>query len=253
MVAYKQFHLAVIVDSQQGNAHVKVIKPKSTSVSGGEERQLSSTKSGWTCGISTGLNLGSHPQAAIMGVAMKTNEKTAGFEKTQNHSAITASVHRSDGNVSWGFNIADVSIQKQGIDMQEDDLPTVRFEFAGDSDLPEPPPKYMDIAIISSWSIIPLHEVSDSEPKSAWLHKLLRFFRSTSKAQTTSYSNLCQIVALKVDPSNLPRPSRYRAKVEVRSGVCGPPDVKRQAADSVDVTFAVVDSDGRYITADLWT
>ena len=88
------------------------------------------------------------------------------------------------------------------------------------------------------------------KPKGTWIHKLLRFFRSTGNVntQTTSYSNLFQIVVLKADLFNfkLPEPSHYRAKVKVRSGVSGPPVVKRQAADSVNVTPAVVD--GKYIT-----
>ena len=184
--------------------------------------------------MTTGMTLGLHPQATITGIAMKKSEETTDSEKKRNHSAIA--VHRSDGNVWWGFNIDDINIQKQGIDMQEDVLPTVRFEFVGDSDVPAPPPKYMDIVITSYWSII-----LPSKPKSTWLRKLLDFFGSTGNTQTTSYSNLFQIVALKADPSNLPKPSHYRAKVKIRSGACGPPDVKRRAADSVNVTLAVID------------
>ena len=84
--------------------------------------------------------------------------------------------------------------------------------------------------------------------KSTWIHKLLHFFRPTGNldTQTISYSNLFQIVALKVDPSKLQEPSHYRAKVKVKSGVSRPPVVKRQAADSVCVTPAVVD--GKYET-----
>ena len=233
MIAYKQFHLRVVIDSQQENAHVKVIKPKRTTDSDGEEKQSSSTTSGLTRGMRAGLTLGLNPQAAITGNATKTNEETRGSEKKRYNSAITE--QHGDGNVQWGFNIDDVNLRKWGVDMREDVLPTVCFEFVGDSDEPAPPPKWMDVAIISYWSkIIP------SEPKNNWIHKLLRFFRSTGN--TPSYSNLFQIVALKADLSNLPKPSRYRAKVKVcqRSGVSGHPDVKRRAADSVYVTPAVV-------------
>ena len=175
---------------------------------------------------------------------MKMNEETAGFEKRRYNSAITE--HRSDGNVRWGFNIDDVNLQKSGIDMREDVLPTVCFEFVGNSNVPAPPPECMDIVITSYWSMI-----LPSEPKSTWIHKLLHPFKfrltgNSCNTQTTSYSNLFQIVALKADLSNLPEPSHYRAKVKVRSGASGPPDVKRKAADSVDVTPAVVD--GRHIT-----
>ena len=238
-IAYKQFHLRVIVDSQQKNAHIKVIKPKRTSDSDGEEKQSSSAKLGQTRGMTAGLTLGLHPQAVITGTAMKTNEETAGSERKRYHSAITE--HHSDGNVRWGFNIDDVNLQTCGIDLREDVLPTVQFEFVGKSNIPAPPPKYMDIVITSYWSM-----VLQNEPKSTWIRKLLHFFRSTGNNQTISYSNLFQIVALKADLSNMPEPSHYRAKVKFRSGACGPPDVERQAVDSVDVTLAVVD--GRYIT-----
>lgn len=189
--------------------------------------------------MTVGLTLGLHPQAAITGAAMKTNEETVGSEKKRYNSAITE--HHSDGNVQWGFNIDDISEQKWGVELQKDVLPTVHFEFVGDSNVPAPPPKCMDIVITSYWSMI-----LPSELKNTWIHKLLRFFRSTGNTQTISYSNLFQIVALKADLSNLQEPSYYRAKVKVRSGISGPPDVKRMAADSVIVTPAVVD--GRYIT-----
>ena len=170
---------------------------------------------------------------------MKTNEESAGSERKRYHSAITE--HHSDGNVRWGFNIDDVNLQKLGIDLQEDVLPTVHFKFVGKSNVPASPPKDIDIVITSYWSMI-----LPSEPKSTWIRKILHLFRSTGNTQTTSYSNLFQIVALKADLSNLPEPSHYRAKVKFRSGACGPPDVERQAVDSVNVTLAVVD--GRYIT-----
>jgi hypothetical protein len=235
----------VIVDSHQENADIEVIKPRGTSDSNGEERHSSSMKSGRTHGMTTGLTLGPHPQAAITGTAVKTNEKTVGSEKKRYISAITE--YHIDGTVWWGFNIDDSNFQKRGIDMPQEDLPTVRFEFIGDSDEPAPPPtpppKDMDIAITSYWSMI-----SSGDPKSNWIHKLLHFFKSTgnTQSQAISYSNLFQIVALKAHPSNLPKLSHYRAKMKVKSGVSEPPVVKRRAVDSVYVTSAVVD--GMYIT-----
>jgi hypothetical protein len=213
------------------------IKPTTTSDSDGEERQLLETKSGRTRGMAASLTLGPHPQAAIIGSASKTNEKSASFEKKRYNSAIIE--HHIDGNVQWAFNIDDANFQKFGITMPKDVLPSARFKFLGDSIVPAPPehpPKCMDIAITSYWSLI-----LPSEPKSTWIHKLLRSFRSTGNTPTTSYSNLFQIVALTADVSNLPELSYYRAKVKVNSGVSGPPEVRRQAAESVCVTPAVVD------------
>lgn len=194
--------------------------------------------------MSTNLTVGPNPQAVLTGSITKTNEEIVGSETTRYLSAITE--YQDDGKVWWGFNIDDVNFRKRGFNMPKHNLPTVHFEFIGDSNEsappPAPPPKYMDIVITSIWSIIP-SESSDSEPKSTCIHKLLRLFRSTGNAPTTSYSNLFQIVALNADPSNLQEPTHYRAKVKVnlKSGVSGPPEVKRQAVDSVCVTPAVVD------------
>lgn len=185
--------------------------------------------------------MGSNPLAALTITATKKNEETVGSEKTQYNSRITALC--SDGNVRWGFNIDDVNLQNWGIDVQEDDLPTAHFEFFGKDEEPAPPPECMDIVITSCWSMIP-----PSGPKITWIHKLLHSFRSTGNTQTTSYSSLFQIVALKADLSSFTKPSHYRAKVKVKSGASDPqvePDVERQAGDSVDVKLAVVD--GRFI------
>src|SRR6266446_3810082 len=102
----------------------------------------------------------------------------------------------------------------------------------------------MDIVITSYWSMI-----LPNKPKSIWIHKLLRLFKSSGNTQTTSYSTLVQVVALKTVPSNLPKLSRYKAEVKVGSGASDPPEVKvkRRAPDSVNVTPAL--ADGRYITA----
>lgn len=171
---------------------------------------------------------------------MKTNKEIVVSEKKRNDSTII--VYQNYGKVRWGFNIDDVNFQKWGFTMPEHVLPTVCFDFIGDSKEPAPPappPKYMDIVITSIWS-----KISPREPKNSWIH---RFFRSTGNTQTTSYTNLFQIVALKVDPSDLPELSHYKARVKVNlmSGVSGPPIVERQAVDSVCVTPAVVD--GMYI------
>ena len=77
--------------------------------------------------------------------------------------------------IRWGFNIDDFSLrkggidlEKWGIDLQEDVMPTARFEFVGKSKVPESPPKCMDIAIISYWRMI-----VPSEQKRSWMDKLL--------------------------------------------------------------------------------
>ena len=210
--------------------------------------------SGQTRGMTVAVTLAMQPQAVVTGTTMKTNQETRGTEKKHFISAITE--HHSKGNIQWGISIDDVNLQKGGIDLQKwgidmgkDVLPTACFEFLGDSIVPAPPPKNMDIVITSYWSMI-----LPSEPKSTWIRKLLHSFkfRSAGSTQTTSYSNIFQIVALTADLSNLQELSHYIANVEVRPQA-GASDsqahnviVKRQAADSVYMTPVVVD--GMYIT-----
>ena len=240
--AYKQIHLRIVIDSHQENAGVKVIKPKKTPYSDGEEKQSSSTETGRTRGMSLSFNLPHQATAAV--TATKTNKETAGSVKKIYNNRITE--YHDDGKVLWGFNIDDVNFQEGGFEMQEDQLPTVRFEFTGDSNEPEPPPtpppKYMDIVITSYWKMI-----LPSESKSTWIRKL--FFRSTGNAQTASYSNLFQMVALKADLDKLLNPCRYKAKVVVNPRASNPHEVsvKKKAVESVNVIPAVVD--GKYITS----
>ena len=244
-IAYKQIHLRVVVDSHQKNASVKVIKPKRTPYSNGVEKQSSSLKSGRTHGFISGFTAGPHPEARVTFTSIKTKENTAGFETNLYKSAI--SENHVFGKVRWGFNIDDVNFQEGGFELQEEHLPTVNFEFTGDSDEPEPPPTpppdYMDIVITSHWKMI-----LPGEPKHTWIRKLLHFFKSTSNAQTASYSNLFQIVALKANLSKLQNICRYNAQVEVNPGVSNPHEVKvtRRALESVNVIPAIVDS--KYIT-----
>ena len=244
-IAYKQIHLRIVVDSHQENASVKVIKPRKTPYSDGEEKQLSSMKSGRTHGFTSGFTAGPNPQATVTFTATKTREKTAGFEKKLYKSAI--SEYHVFGKVRWGFSIDDVNLQEGGFELQEDHLPTVHFEFTGDSDEPEPPPTpppdYMDIVITSYWKMI-----LPGEPKHTWIRKLLHFFKSNGNAQTASYSNLFQIVALKANLSKLQNECRYNAQMVVNPGASNPHEVKvtRRALESVNVIPAVVDS--KYIT-----
>ena len=139
------------------------------------------------------------------------------------------------GVVWWGFNIDDLNEQEDGIDMSNDILPAVHFEFTGDSDIPAPPPERMNVEISSCWSIIP-----QSEPKGTWIRKVLRLTKSSGATQAISYSNLCQIVTFKTVPSNLPERSRYCADVQVWPGATDPEstylvEVTRQTASSVNV------------------
>lgn len=221
------------MDSHQRNARVTDINPKRTSCSIREVAWLSSMKS------RAALTMGLHPQSVISGSAKKHH---LNFPITQ---------HSSDGNVRWGINIDDVSLQegaidleKWGIKLQEDILPTAHFELIGNSQVPgvpDSPPKCMDIAIISYWKLI-----LPSKPKSSWIQRLLHSFkpefRLTGNTQTTSYSNLFQIVALTANLSDLIKPSNYKATVplKLRSGVSDFPDVKQYAEDSVYVTPEVV-------------
>jgi hypothetical protein len=236
-MAYAQFYVRIIINSKQENAGVEGIRPKRTPASEREEQQSSVTKTGQTHGMTVGLAIGPHPHGAITGAATKTNEKTASCEKKRYTSRITE--QHDDGVVEWGFNVDDLHEQERGIDMSDDVLPTVCFEFVGDPKVPPPPPERMDIEVASYWSMIPRNGT-----ESNWIHTFLNVPRSSGNAQATSYSNLCQIVALETVPFDLEPRSDYRATMHVSPGVPDTdyisyyPEVRLPTTDSVTVTPA---------------
>lgn len=244
-VPYRQYHVRVVVDSQQASAVSTGIKPRRTPKSEREEKQSSSTKKGRTRDVAPSLTIGLVPQGKLEGGLTWTNEETIGSEKKQYTSRITQ--QEVDGVVWWGFNIDDPNEQEDGIDMPDDILPAVHFKFVGDSEIRAPPPERMDIVIASYWSIIP-----QSEPKSTWIHKLLHLMKSSGNTQQAiSYSNLFQIVSLETVPSNLPEESHYKAGMQVWPGATDPQhtylvDVKRPTASSINVKPAFIQ--GMYIS-----
>ena len=202
--------------------------------------------------MATGINVGLNPQGAISVAATKTKEETASSEKTLYMNRIDE--YNNYGKVRWSFDIDDAYFQESGMIIGEDDLPTVHFEFQGESDEPEapptPPPEYMDIAITSHWKL-----TLPSEPKRTWIRKLLQLFKSNGNTQAPSYFNLFQIVALKPNLSKLRKTCPYRANlvVNMNPGAASDPPrhevkVTKKALEYVNVIPAVVDSDGKYIT-----
>jgi len=120
-IPYKQFHVRVVVDSQQANGHSTGIKPKRTPESEREEKQSSSTKKGRTRGVAPSLSIGPLPQGKLGGSSTWTNEETTGSEKKRYTSRITQ--QELYGVIWWGFNIDDLNHQEDGIDMSDDILP----------------------------------------------------------------------------------------------------------------------------------
>lgn len=132
------------------------------------------------------------------------------------------------GKIRWDFNIDDTKLQDEGFEMKKDDLPTVDFEFIGDSidpqSPPTPPPDRMDIAITSFWKITP-----PDEPKGTWIRKLLHIVKPTTSSKghnhasaPTFFSNLFQIIAFETDLSKLVGPCYYKADVTVNPGATNP-------------------------------
>ena len=194
-------------------------------------------------------------EAEIKATAMKKKEVIVGSEKMRitSNPAITEydGFDGNNGNVQWDFKInchGDLQPEKRArvFRMPNVALPSARFRLHGDSKAlgrPKPPPKYMDIAITSYWTILP----SELKRNRAWIQKLLRSFKfkptltgTSTNTQTTSYLNLFQIVALTVNVSKLPEQPYYKANVEVKSGVSEAPKVEKSAEPSVHVTPAVV-------------
>lgn len=179
---------------------------------------------------------GMNPVAKVGFGKTRVKEETMGIEMTRYPFRITQ--QEKYGVVWWGFTVHDRYMQEEGIDIPEDDLPTVNFKlYHGDSN--KPAPDRMDIVIASHWSMIP-----PSEPPSNRFHKFLQFLRlnkSSGDTQNVSYSNLFQIVSVKTSMSNPQKESRHVAEVEVRPGAIGLPQVVQRAEDPVEVTPAVFD------------
>ena len=243
--AYKQFHFGIVVDSHQENANFLFIQPIRTSQSGTEEKQTSSTILGTTSTMAASFNAGLNPAGSMSFAKGKSKQKSASSEKTLHINGIDE--QHFYGKIWWNFDIDDVKFQQRGTVIRKADLPTVHFEFTGDSVEPDPlptsAPEYVDIVIISYWKMTP-----PSGSKSNWIRRLTPW--STGGAQAPSYSNIFQIIALKVNPDKFKSRKRcdYRVEVVVNPEASDPHEVipKRHAGKFVNVIPAVVN--GKYIT-----
>ena len=199
--------------------------------------------------MAAGLNAGMNPQGTISVAKTKTKEEATSSEKTLHINRIDH--YDNYGKVRWSFNIDDVYFQESGMIMREDELPTVHFEFTGDSDKPNPPPtsppEYMEIAITSYWKM-----TLPSESKTTWIRKLVHFVRSSGNTQAVSYSNLFQMVALKVNPDKLRNLCDYRAEVVLNPGASDHHQViiKRHPVECVVMRCNAIPAvvKGKYIT-----
>jgi hypothetical protein len=214
----------------------------------GRKRRRDQQKKGVTHGMEGSLTLGTRPQGTIKFAKATTDEQSAGLDKTRNTSRITE--QHLNGEIQWGFDVDDLYDQAGGIEFPRDALPTVCFEFVGNLTDPLPLPKCLDLEIASYWSIIPA-----SEEESDWIRTFLNLSIVSGNSQATSYSNLCQMVALEAVPSDLPPRSDYKATMHVRPGVphtdyfsCYT-EIDIPTADSVTVTEEF--TAGRFITCPL--
>lgn len=152
--------------------------------------------------------------------AQTTKQQTKGVENRRNRSPI--SEHHGDGSVRWGFPIEDVKLQKEGIDMLvQDILPTVRFDYVGNSDVPKNPPNDINTLIISCWSMI-------SKGKK---NRIQKFLKDLQNQTTNYYSNLFNVILLNtsLDHSSSKNPSHYKANLTVKEGMTTSTQIQRYA------------------------
>ncbi len=85
--------------------------------------------------------------------------------------------------------------------MSSDELPRAQFRFVGKTSTPTSPPDRLDVEVLTYWSVLRCYGGTEEIPKHwPWTN--------------TFYSNLCQIVNLKI-PSDLPR-ERYDYQARLR-------------------------------------
>jgi len=134
----------------------------------------------------------------------RASETSSSSQRKQFTSRITE--RGKHGVAWWGFNIDDPLAREGGIKMHDGTLPSVEFEFVGNTKAPPPPfPKFVHVEIASYWSIQShCHDVS-------WLETILK-----SAPNSGMYSNLCQVVVLKI-PLQLSKRSIYSTTLHINS------------------------------------
>jgi hypothetical protein len=200
-----------------------VIKPQRTAALDKETKDTSGRKVTLTAAMAGAIGgVFGVTTATLTGTTSRAGEASSSSEQKRFTSRITQQGMR--GVVRWGFNIDDPYEREGGIDMSDANLPSVKFEFFGTSNDPPSPPNHINVEVASYWSII-----TSSGHDLSWLNKLL-----STASKTGSYSNLCQMVALKV-PSNLSKRCHYMAVLHVNSGY----RLEVTLPSSVEVTPAI--------------
>lgn len=202
--AYKQYYVRVTVDTQEENADVNIIKPLRTPAFDREVKGISGSKTNWSAGFggTIGGILGAIPTMTGTGTSTRAGEKSSSSEQKQFTSRITEDGKR--GVAWWGFNIDDPFEQDKGIRMCDESLPSAKFKFLGKTKAPPPSlPKFVHVEVASYWSI-----PAGGGP---WLDIILK-----SAPKSGLYSNLCQVVVLKI-PSQLSEGYPYCATLHIDS------------------------------------
>ena len=205
--AYEQYHVRVTVDTQEQDADVRIIKPLRTPAFDNEVKGISGSKTNWTAAIggTIGGIFGAIPTVTGTLTATRAGEVSSSSEQKQFTSRITEDGMR--GVAWWGFNIDDPFEREGGIRMRDETLPSAKFEFLGNTKVPAPSlPEFVHVEVASYWSIL----TGDGRDVS-WLNTILK-----SAPKSGLYSNLCQVVVLKI-PSQLSERSIYSATLHIDS------------------------------------
>ena len=167
--AYEQYHVRVTVDSGDKNAAVDVRKPlRSTALDRGIKETLAGKITrGGTIGAALGGIFGV-TTATLTGTATRTSETSSSSERKRFSSKVAE--QGMLGVAWWEFNIDDPYEREGGIEMSTKTLPSVEFEFLGESDTLTPPPEHVNIEVASYWSINTSHQEAEQEMINSYLH-----------------------------------------------------------------------------------
>ncbi|KAJ7575342.1 hypothetical protein C8J56DRAFT_1032569 [Mycena floridula] len=196
--AYQQYLSHITIDSQCGNdAYTMNRKPRYTPAASAEVKETTSKEISrvgqFTAAVKSLLGV---PSLEFTGSTSMTLKTSLASERLKKGSRITQ--RDFGGHISWLFAVDDEHEKQYGLEITEENLPSVDFRLLPDVHNPVTLPATARTEVASYWQLpFPL--------------------KSQSEAPHLCFQNLCLVVALQL-PSNLTQSLSYRATLQKSPG-----------------------------------